>query len=230
MQAVKEQDSLIQIALWSNAGIVQETALSNLQNLIAIDPNRNYIRVVDGKPQYTELLKIAEDYCRDILVNHSEWYVIGSVQSTHYSQTVKQLLMQLQEPTPMATKINLVCQCMATYQNPEEVFEMLFREGYSWIGYYFHELPLDRIIANGYNTTKMSQEIYQIQQMNLVVRKIRDKLTPGQAYSSRDVKTVLQSIYDELGIKATATATELTRYCPECQKKMVKGTAYYTIM
>lgn len=231
MQAAKEKDTLNQITLWSGAGSVQETALSNLQDLIALDPNRNYVRVVDGKPQYTELLRIAEDYSRDILVNHSVWYVIRSAQSTHYSQAVKQLLMQLQQPkNTMATKISLVYQCMATSQNPEEVFEMLFREEYSRIAYYFHELPLERIVASGFNTTKMDQEIFQIQQMNAVIRKIRETLIPGQAYSSHDVKSILQSIYDALGIKAKATATSLTNLCPDCQKKMVNGTAYYTIL
>ena len=231
MQAAKEKDTLNQITLWSGAGSVQETALSNLQALIAHDPNKNYVRVVNGKPQYTELLRIAEDYSRDILVNHSVWYVIRSVQSTHYSQAVKQLLMQLQQPkNTMATKISLVYQYMATSQNPEEIFEMLFREEYSRIAYYFHELPLERIVASGFNTTKMDQEIYQIQQMNAVIRKIRETLIPGQAYSSHDVKSILQSIYDALGIKAKATATSLTNLCPDCQKKMVNGTAYYTIL
>ena len=76
----------------------------------------------------------------------------------------------------------------------------------------------------------MDQEIFQIQQMNAVIRKIRETLIPGQAYSSHDVKSILQSIYDALGIKAKATATSLTNLCPDCQKKMVNGTAYYTIL
>ena len=230
MQAAKEKESHNQIALWSGAGSVQETALSNLQDVIAHDPNKIYVRVVNGKPQYTELLRIAEDYCRDILVNHSEWYVIGSAQSTHYSPDVKQLLTLLQQSNNMANKISLVYQYIATSQNSEEVFEMLFREEYSNIAYYFHELPLDRIVACGYNTTKMDQEIHKIQLKNAVIRKVRETLIPGQAYSSHDVKTILQSIYDAFGIKAKAKATSLPRLCPECQKKIVNGTACYTIM
>lgn len=138
--------------------------------------------------------------------------------------------MQLQQPESMATKISLVCQYIATSQNQEEVFEMLFREEYSNIAYYFHELPLYRIVACGYNTTKMDQEIHKIQLKNAVIRKVRETLIPGQAYSSHNVKTILQSIYDDLGIKAKATATSLVNLCPECQKKKVNGTVYYTIM
>ena len=230
MQAEKDLETSNQISLWANAcDDLKETALKNLEKLIAGDPNANDVRIINGQPQYTELLRIAEDYSRDIFLNHAKWYVIQSTQCKQYSQPIKDLLTHLQQPSASATKISCICQCVMSGQNPQDVYEMLFREGFSYIAYYFNQLPLDRIIANGYNTTKMDNEINSRQQSNVVAAKVAEKFKEKKIYSSKEAKSALQEVYNSMNLNQTAKATDLLQLIPGCTKKKVKGLEYYVI-
>ena len=233
MQANKEKESQNQITLWSSvAGDLQDLALSNLQKVIALDPNENYVRVVDGKPQYTELLRIAENYSRDILVNHTQWYVIQDVQSTPYSEKAKQLLGYFKMPSvTIPDKLRYLCDLLMTTSQEEsdEIFDVLFREGYSGIAYYFHFLTPDRIAANWYNTFYIDQEITQTSQRLSICQLLSSKIIPGTKYGSKEIKQIIQDVYDQLGVTITAKATDILEYLPGCEKKKVHGSYYYVL-
>ena len=95
-----------------------------------------------------------------------------------------------------------------------EIFEMLRNEGYNQLGYYFSQLPIDRMQANRYRMSDMDQEIAfrnQTQDIGSIVASIFVK---GQVYSKAEVKKMLQDVYDRLGLKKKAKATEISNYIP----------------
>ena len=234
MQEEKERDSYNQLTIWSAVnGSARETALSNLQKVIQFDPNANYIRIIDGIPQYTEILKIAEDYSRDILVNHQSWFVLKDPAGMiEYSDRIRQLLRHLREPIDTSRRIQYICQYFMESKDEseaKEVYELLFREEFSGLAYYFSNLSLDRIIANGYNTTRMNQEISQRNSQVAIVQSIKNRFSQGVEYSGKEVKNMLQEIYNSFGLKATAKATDLLEYFPDCKKKKIHGSYYYVL-
>ena len=235
MQAEKEEKSQKHIDLWNTTkDELKETVTETIQAFIEKDPNANYVRIVNGVPQYTGLLKVAENYCRDIFLNHQQWYIIRDTEGIqYYSEPVKQLLQLLRQPaSSVYFRIHYICNYMMSAPSEQErldIFNMLFREGYSSLAYYFYKLSPDRVAANSYNTTHMDNEIRQIELKDLIKSSIKTRFTPGIKYSSKDTKVMLQSIYDYLGIKATAKATDLPVYFPDCIKKKIHGIHYYVL-
>ena len=107
----------------------------------------------------------------------------------------------------------------------DEVFVMLRNEGYNDVGYYFSSLPLDRIKANGFNTTKMNNEIAFMNQTVDISSIVAGTFERGRKYSKKEVKETLQGIYDGLGLNRTAKATDLPNYveCEQCKKDGIKA-------
>jgi hypothetical protein len=234
MQDEKENKSQKQIDLWNTTREdLKETVTETIQAFIEKDPNANYIRIVDGKPQYTELLRIAEDYSRDIFLNHKQWYIIQDASClTYYSEPVKQLLQSLRQPVETRLKLKYIYQYLSlapSEANVLEVYNMLFREGYQKLSAYFYKLPLDRILANGFNTTRMDYEVGHNSSQDIIRFELLGKMVPGTKYSSKDVKLMIQDVYDRNGVKAKAKSTDIQIYVPECQIKKVHGSYYYIL-
>jgi hypothetical protein len=234
MQAEKEDKSQKQIDLWNTTREdLKETVTEAIQAFIEKDPNANYIRIVDGKPQYTELLRIAEDYSRDIFLNHKQWYIIQDASYlTYYSEPVKQLLQLLRQPVETRLKLKYIYQYLSlapTEDDVLEVYSMLFREGYQKLSSYFHKLPLDRILANGFNITRLDYEIGHNNSQDVIRLGLLEKMVPGMKYSSKDIKLMVQEVYDQNGVKAKAKSTDIQIYVPECQIKKVHGSYYYVL-
>ena len=96
---------------------------------------------------------------------------------------------------------------------------MLWANGYNDIAYYINNLPLSRITALGYNSTRMDNEIQNRQQLPQLVPIITVRFQVGQKYSREEIKSALQEIYKDAGIKKAAKATDLLDYydCEECK-------------
>jgi len=102
----------------------------------------------------------------------------------------------------------------------DEIFTMLNNECHSDVAYYFNKLPLDRIYANGFDTWKMDGEISFRNGAADIKAIVQDKFESGQVYSKKEIKSILQEVYDGIGMKKTAKATDLSKYidCKECKK------------
>ncbi len=85
------------------------------------------------------------------------------------------------------------------YQNPFIAFE--YHEAYNTIG--------PQILAQmGYD---MNQIRLNFQKQN-IINLCKDRFTSGMEYRAKEVKTILQEIYDKVGLSRTATASQLHEY------------------
>ena len=113
-------------------------------------------------------------------------------------------------------------------QQKDDYFMMLYNEGYNDVAYYFCHLPLDRISALGFNTTKLDDEIEARSKISSVGDVVAIRFQKGMIFPAKEVKEKLQEIYDELGLNMKAKATDLPNYIP-CTKAHTKAGDIYRI-
>ena len=219
-QNEKIRESNNQIGLCKTAHpTYQVTAFNNLKKIIEADPNYLYVTTVNGVPEINNLLIISEQYCRDILKNQVGLFVIiSNASGTIYRMEVQQLKKDLANVSSYwvsEERMRIIAGYFQKYPSlTNDIFEMLRNEGYNQLGYYFSQLPIDRMQANRYRMSDMDQEIAfrnQTQDIGSIVASIFVK---GQVYSKAEVKKMLQDVYDRLGLKKKAKATEISNYIP----------------
>lgn len=219
-QLKKMEEAKNQIAIWKSApDFAKGTALDNINILIVKSEFPMYVKTVNGYPEINNLTKIAEQYCRDILKNHTSWFVMSSTALSRnlYNAPVQNLKDELTlsfAVKPSMTRIKKAHEYFLLYpQYSAEIFQMLHNEGFNDIARYFSSLSLDRIKANGFDTSKMDNEIANLNKKSAVDPKIvASKFKQGEVYSKKAVKEILQDLYNSLGIKQTAKANELEKY------------------
>lgn len=225
MQRDKMNESLKRISIWNTAQPdCKDTVLKDLADKIERQPNDLYVSTVNGRPEIDKMLLISEQYCRDILKNHQNWYVMQATKKPLYSmqtQELKNALFLVCSSTISHDRIHIIHDYFKNYPSlTEEFFMMLRDEGYNDLAQYFSALPLDRISACGYNTTLLSNEIAYRTMTDNISAVVVTKFTPGQTYTKKEVKSILQSVYDSLGLKMVAKATDLANYisCSEVKR------------
>ena len=222
--AKKEEKSKEQIRLYEVAiqGGCEETALNNLETLINSNPDDFFVSTLNGYPEIDPLLVLDEQYSHDILKNHTQWFIVsgGSGGNNIYSLPVQQLMNLLPQTYGPEDRLRETCSLLRKYpQLQGEVNIMLWASGYNDIAYYINNLPLSRITALGYNSTRMDSEIRAQQQTPNIAPLVYVKFQVGQKYTREKIKSALQEIYNDAGIKRTAKATELQEYfdCSDCK-------------
>ena len=103
----------------------------------------------------------------------------------------------------------LVC-AIVNYPCLEELIEECSVIPYEYKEYY-HELGPDRIKACGYIEANLKRELENVRRASM----INIQLEPDVVYSNAAIKKMIQTEYDRLGMKATAKATEITKYVPD---------------
>ena len=103
----------------------------------------------------------------------------------------------------------LVC-AIVNYPCLEELIEECSLIPYEFKEYY-HELGPDRIKACGYIEANLKRELENARRASM----INIQLEPDVVYSNASIKAMIQAEYDRLGMKATAKATEITKYVPD---------------
>ncbi len=218
IQRQKIQDSNDQIRIWQSLPEeLRGTALKNLITVIEKDPNGFYVTTSNGYPEFNQLIKVSEDYCRDILKNQVGLFVIMSNTSgTIYRMEIQQLKIDLANVSSCwvsEERMRIIADYMQKYRSLiNEIFEMLRNEGYNQLGYYFSQLPIDRMQANGFRMANMDKEIAIRNQTQDIGSIVASAFVKGQVYSKQEVKETLQDIYDRLELKKTAKATDLSNY------------------
>ena len=220
-QEKKRRDSLDQIAIYNQVDEQRKKlVVDNLTCVIESNPGQYYLKTINGKPELNNLIIISENYTHDILKNQIGLYVIPSTDDsiTEYSLPVRELKESLSSVVgkkAFQDKIRITCEWLCAHNEcQEEAFRMLCREGYSKIASYFNLLPLDRIIANGCDPWKIEQEmeVLQFNKSDCIKELIAEKFVSGQIYSKREVKDILQEIYDQMQLRKTAKSTDLADY------------------
>lgn len=103
----------------------------------------------------------------------------------------------------------LVC-AIVNYPCLEELIEECSVIPYEYKEYY-HELGPERIKACGYIEANLKRELENARRASM----INIQLEPDVVYSNAAIKKMIQTEYDRLGMKATAKATEITKYVPD---------------
>ena len=218
IQNEKMQNSLNQIGLYKTTHpSYQATAFSNLEHIINADPNSLYVTTVNGIPEINNLLIISEQYCRDILKNQVNLFILSTNASGMiYRMEVQQLktdLANVYSYWVSEERMRIIADYFQRYPSlRNEIFDMLRNEGYNQLGYYFSQLPIDRMKANRYRMSDMDREIAFKNQTQDIGSIVAATFVKGQVYSKQEVKGILQGIYNRLGLKQTAKATDLSNY------------------
>ena len=231
--ANKLSKSQEQIRLW-NAAVkegCEETALENLEGRIQDHPDDLFISTLNGYPTIDDLLMLDEQYSHDILVNHKQWFIVSGTGSGNgiYNLPVQQLMQTLSQVYRPEDKLRETCNMLRLYpQLKGETNQMLWANGYNDIAYYINNLPLSRITALGYNSTRMDDEIKASQKALHIGSYIAVRFQIGQKYTREEIKSALREIYKEVGIKKAAKATVLEEYftCTDCK---VRGQRAYLL-
>ena len=229
-QNEKMVKSLTQISIWKNLPEVDEDGrklkasnLKGLEETIQEHPDRFYITTENGYPEIDDFLMTDEEYNRDIAKNQITWFVLSGQGNTQggYSLPVETLKDELLQIPDAEGKLRRVYDYAKNYPMiREELNLMLWSEGYNRVAYYINHLPLERLYACGFNTTKMDQEIKAIQQGPQIEPMIYTQFQVDQKYTREEIKTALGEIYTAAGLKKTPKATDLEDYftCIDCKK------------
>lgn len=223
-QEQKMQESQRQIEIWQSApNHCKESALNNIITYIKQYPDNLYVSTTSGEPEINKLLIISERYCFDVVKNHHQWFIMPSnVGGRIYTQPVQELKDKLSKAKTLLDTLRVSYDYFACADKEQKAdyFIMLRNEGYNKIGYYYSSLPADRIKACGFNSTKLDEAITNNNaEFNIQVQ-LPQYFELNEVYSRKEVKEKLQRIYNELGLKLTAKATDLVQYanCVECTK------------
>lgn len=219
MKKEKMEQSQLQIELWQSAPEkCKEVAIKGINAIIDNEPCSIYVKTVNGFPEINNMLIISEEYSRDILKNHTQWFIMSStaVCQNLYSIPVQQLKDELTQTfcvKPTMERVRIALEYFTNYsQFGAEFLQMLHNEGYTDIARYFGCLTLERIHACGCDTWKMDAEIQANQVINRIVPIVSASFEKGKVYSKAECKAILQYIYDKNGIKKTAKAVDIQNF------------------
>ena len=215
-QAYKMQESQNQIAIWNSAPMeCKQIALNNIDTYIKHNPNELYITTTSGEPVINNLLIVSERYCYDVIKNHHQWFIMSSnAYGRAYSMPVQELKDRLSKSQSLADALRIAYDyfvCADTALKADYLM-MLRNEGYNYVGYYYSSLSPERIKACGFNSTKLDTEIANNNAGHKISMYLPQYFEPGKVYTRKYIKEKLQEIYDNLGIKKSAKATDLNEY------------------
>ena len=112
------------------------------------------------------------------------------------------------------------CSFLDTYPHHKEEVE-------SWssvnqnIKEYYNILGSGRIKALRFREQDIVSEISQLRQYPNIVNRLSCVLEKGTHYSNADLKAIIQEVYDSLGIKKTAKASDIKQFFPSATYKKV---------
>lgn len=91
---------------------------------------------------------------------------------------------------------------------------MAIAEEYPLISQAYRELGAEKIISLGYNQTKIKNELFtnSFQAKNAIYYEFRKVIKSGDKILNAELKEITQKIYNKLGIKKSAKATDINDY------------------
>lgn len=233
-QRKKAEYSQAQIEIWNSApDNYKDIALQNIAVQIELDPNKLYLKTVNGIPEWNDLIIISEQYCRDILAKHQSWFIIRSPQilSQKMDPIVLNLKSELENsktPRKGVEKVKLIYE--AFIEHPDlipDIYDMLWRSGFNNEASLFNSLPLNRIKACGYDPWSLRGEAKL--QSDIIASKVKGLFSKGKFYSRADIKKKFQALFDSEGIRKTAKSTLITNFFETQVVKRGGVNGYYIV-
>lgn len=134
------------------------------------------------------------------------------------SLEVKVALLSIDYKKTLVEKLRWLCEA----EMSPEAREIVDNQMDSKIREYL-SLGRDKIIASGYNITRLNQMLKSIcVDKELLKEKIYSKFSEGDRLTSAEVKEILANIYADLGLEKTAKATDLQEWF-EVARAKVRG-------
>lgn len=192
----------------------------------------SYITTFNLFPEINPILIAAEQRNYEIFRDHKDITVFnnGGVSVDMVDPTLKQLSMNLDNPAIQypRERIKVIHDYLILYPGMEnQVMELLFflKPKYGDLAKYFTSLSLDVIRSKGYDTWKMDNYLLSQSSSYHITQQLCQVLSAGQTYTRKEVKLVLQNIYDNIGLNQRAKATDLNNYitCKEVKKNGEKA-------
>ena len=107
--------------------------------------------------------------------------------------------------------------CETLENNPKEYTELLkSRFVPDSFNNYIQQLGTKKIKSLEYREKEILKEIANQKQEEIVSNKIKDFFKVGTKLERKQIKNIIQGIYDELDIKRKATGADLQKYIPYC--------------
>ena len=208
----------------------KDCLLEDYTSLIEVKPTRLYLETTSGKPKINPLMIISEQYIYDILNNQIGFYMIPKEEEVYTESVIQEFLSQLDSTGLIEGKIKIACDWYKSGRiDKDDMFSLLDSIGLKRITYYLSTLPIERIIANSYDPWEMDKEIDFIDRKGNISDYVSSVFRKGEVYLAKDVKWMLQEVYDKLGILKTAKATDLPGYI-ECKGVFKNRNKAYKIL
>lgn len=128
-------------------------------------------------------------------------------------------------------RLKLIHDCYVGY--PGNVYEV--EKFVSYLGYMdeaecLNKLGPEQVKACGYDFWKIKGQLFANDQKAQISFRVGQMFFPGLVYSKKDVKDMLQKIYDDLGIQKKAKATDLEDYIKCTPNARLDGNKAYRIL
>ena len=170
------------------------------------------------------LVKISEYRAWDIRCNNyfNQLRVISGINKIcgDYQYPIDELFGIFYITKDFPTRMKAYCDFLDSYPEAQDEVEQksvgIIDSEYHT---YYRKLGPDKIRANSYQHSKLESLINANKVIN-IKDKILEVFKPGTTLSKKEIKESLQDIYNNLGIKKTAKATDLEEYFEILQTKL----------
>lgn len=205
----------------------QELLLGQYESAHANDGfSQNYLTVIkrpDGTKQLyrNTMVQIAEVRAWDIQQNQysSEIRILASLQANGINcdtvittnDEITMFANDFAQDNNFERRMALYCTYRFNHPDHEEMIEATT---YIPIKYhlYYNTLGPEKIHSLSYKEAPIKNEILILQNCNNIENEIRGMFISGGRYKTADIKAALQGLYDKLGLKKRAKATDLLSY------------------
>lgn len=212
----------------SAIGRIKEREISNMKKIQAIEKySESYAMWSDVNQSFiiNQIAYINEQYCHEVqqlnykngitiqnmieetgrfeLLGKEEYYNSYTLQLKHLIQRNNfedMMKSYIEAKTANKLRLDFIIDDIAK-KHPE-------------IKYYYDQLGGERIRALGYKESKIKVELHNLRTANKVPYELRQLLKNEERISNTMLKQTIQHVYNKLGIRKTAKATDITIYFP----------------
>ena len=226
----KYESSIEEVHYKNNAtGRIKEREISNIKKIQAIEKyGESYAMWSDINQCFTinQIAYINEQYCYDVqqlnyrngitiqnlIEDTGRFELLGNEEYYNsYSRQLKHLIQRNKFEDIMKSYI----ESKSTNTLRLEYITDDIAKKHPKIKYYYEQLGEERIKALGYKESKIKVELQNLHTANKVPYELRLLLKNEERISNTMLKQTVQYVYDKLGIKKTAKATDIIAYFPK---------------
>ncbi len=185
-------------------------------------PDGTYVPVVNNivKAQDRRAFDLRNLDYRDYISVKSTIYDWAHVNNVQIEDEARQFLDAYYRLGQKSEKLRFLCESpFSSLEIKEQILPRIDQE----IATYYSFLGQERCKANGYNLSKINQEIENEERKDRASEYIFNIFQTGSCYILSDIKKKLTDIYEKCGITATAKATDIKKWFMTSIRKITIG-------